>query len=223
MSHKGLLLGYLGMLLASFCAVPASANNWELVYDSDNLRVLKRDYAGSTLDEIKGVVRVKASLNAVMALLKDAPFNQHWVYRSGGARVLKESGYAQAYVYGVVDAPLPMSDRDTVVRFDYVQDSATREITVTITNEPDFIAAKADFIRVPAMGGHWVLKPESKGWVEVTYQIYGDPGGWIPIWLANQAAVISVKNTLLNLAAVVDRYADARSDFVAESEPAADQ
>jgi hypothetical protein len=52
----------------------------------------------------------------------------------------EESGYAQAYVYGVVDAPLPMSDRDTVVRFDYAQDPQTKDITVTITNFPDFIA-----------------------------------------------------------------------------------
>ena len=202
-------------------AASAAVNDWELVYDSDNLRVLKRDYAGSALDEIKGVVRVKASLNAVMALLKDAPFNQHWVYRSGGARILKESGYAQAYVYGVVDAPLPMSDRDTVVRFDYQQNQVNKEITVTITNAPEFIAPKAGFVRVPEMGGHWRLKPQAQGWVEVSYQIYGDPGGWIPAWLANRAAVLSVQHTLENLAEVVDRYAAARSDFVEELAPVA--
>jgi hypothetical protein len=199
--------------------VPAMAKNWELVYNEDKLRIERRDYAGSALDEIKGVVRVKASLNAVMALLKDASFNQQWVYRSSGARVLEESGYAQAYVYGVVDAPLPMSDRDTVVRFDYLQNPATREITVTITNVPDFIAPKANLVRVPAMGGHWGVKPVADGWVEVTYQIYGDPGGWIPTWVANQAALISVKKTLLNLANVVPRYADARSEFVVEAGP----
>ncbi len=198
--------------------VPARANDWELVYDADNLRVLKRDYAGSTLDEIKGVVRVKASLNAVMALLKDAAFNQHWVYRSGGAQILKESGYAQVYVYGVVDAPLPMSDRDTVVRFDYRQNPVNKYITVTITNVPEFIAPKAGFVRVPEMGGHWRLKPEAGGWVEISYQIYGDPGGWIPAWLANRAAVLSVTHTLHNLAAVVSRYADAHSEFVDEAQ-----
>jgi hypothetical protein len=30
------------------------ANDWQVVYKSDNLRVSKRDYAGSALDEIKG-------------------------------------------------------------------------------------------------------------------------------------------------------------------------
>lgn len=220
---KGLFIGLLGLAHGMLCALPVLANDWEPVFANEQLRVFKRDYAGSALDEIKGVVRVQASLNAVMALLKDAPFNRHWVYRSGGARILQESGYAQAYVYGLVDAPLPMKDRDTVVRFDYRQDPQTREITVTITNMPDFIAPKTGLIRVPAMGGHWGLKPEADGWMEVTYQIHGDPGGWIPAWLANQAALVSVKNTLLNLASVVHRYADASSDYVAEPDPGAQQ
>jgi hypothetical protein len=41
-----------------------------------------RAYAGSALSEIKGVTRVKASQNAVMALLKDDQFNNRWVYRT---------------------------------------------------------------------------------------------------------------------------------------------
>jgi len=211
MSTRGLAVILLGSL-------SAQAGDWEPVYADENLRVQRRDYAGSDLDEIKGVVRVKATLNAVMALLKDAQFNREWVYRSGGASILQDSGYAQAYVYGVVDAPYPMSDRDTVVRFDYQQDQETKEITVTITNFPAFIAKKADLVRVPGIGGFWHLKPEEDGWVEVTYQVYGDPGGWIPVWLANRAAVVSVQETLRNMISAVSRYEGARSEFVEEAD-----
>lgn len=205
-----------GLVASVLATVPAQAGEWELVYAIDNLSVQRRDYAGSELDEIKGIVRVKATLNAVMALLKDAEFNREWVYRSGGARILQDSSYTQAYVYGVVDAPFPMSDRDTVVRFDYQQDPTTKEITITITNFPDFIPAKAEFIRVPRLGGYWHLKPEQDGWVEVIYQVYGDPGGWIPVWMANRAALLSVQETLRNMISVVGRYESARSDFVEE-------
>lgn len=204
-------------LAAFFVTTPARANVWELVYEAGDLRVQRRDYGGSELDEIKGTVRVKASLNAAMALLKDAQFNRHWVYRSGGATILKENSYAQVYVYGVVDAPFPMSDRDTVVRFDYQQNPETKEITVAITNFPAFIPEKEELVRVPEFGGYWALKPEKGGWLEVTYQVYGDPGGWIPVWLANRAAVISVQNTLHNMISVVNRYEDVKSEFVDEA------
>jgi len=207
----------LGLAATLFGSLSAHAGEWEQVYGDENVRVQRRDYPGSELDEIKGVVRVKATLNAVMALLKDAQFNREWVYRSRGASILQDVGYAQAYVYGVVDAPYPMSDRDTVVRFDYQQDQETKEITVTISNFPAFIAEKTDLVRVPAIGGYWHLKPEKDGWVAVTYQVYGDPGGWIPVWLANRAAVISVQETLRNMISAVSRYEGARSEFVEEA------
>jgi hypothetical protein len=203
-------------LLVALLPAPVLASDWETVFESDGLLVQRRPYPGSALQEIRGVTRVKASLNAVMALLKDAGFNRQWVYRSGGAKILQENGYAQAYVYGVVDAPWPMEDRDTVVRFDYGQEPDTRVITITIANFPDFIPAQGQFVRVPDFGGYWRLRPEAGGWVEITYQVYGDPGGWIPVWVANYAAVTSVTRTLQNLPGVIDRYRDAHSPFVQE-------
>jgi hypothetical protein len=214
-------LGLFVFAWVTLVTLTARAGEWELVYTAENLSVLRRDYTGSELDEIKGIVRVNASLNAVMALLKDADFNREWVYRSGGARILQDSGYTQAYVYGVVDAPFPMSDRDTVVRFDYEQDPVTRAITITITNFPDFVPTEAGLIRVPTFGGFWKLQPEKDGWVEVTYQVYGDPGGWIPVWVANRAALVSVQETLRNMISVVSRYESVSSGLVEEpTEPA---
>lgn len=191
-------------------------NGWELVFERGDLRVQRREYRGSELQEIKGTTRLRASLAATMALLKDAPYNDQWVYRSGGARVLQQTGYSQAYVYGVVDAPWPMHDRDTVVRFDYTQDPRTGIITIEITNFPDFIPPEEPLVRVPDFGGFWQLRPEGDGWIAVTYQVYGDPGGRIPVWIANYAAALSVTRTLQNMTGAVQNYAGATSAEVVE-------
>ncbi len=208
-----------GVLSILLLAQPGLASAWESVLGGENLRVERRPYAGSALDEIRGVTRVRSSLNALMALLKDARYNRQWVYRSGGATILQENGYGQAYVYGVVDAPWPMSDRDTIVRFDYHQDSSTKNITITISNVPSFAGEEPGLIRVPDFGGFWKLNPQQDGWVEVIYQVYGDPGGYVPVWLANYAAAVSVIRTLQNLPEAVTRYADARSEWVDEPPP----
>jgi len=178
--------------------------------------VERRPYSGSALDEIRGVIHLRANLGAVMALLKDAPFNRQWVYHSGGATVLREEGYARAWVYGIVDAPWPMQDRDTVVRFDYSQQADSGDILIRITNCPDFLPPQPGYVRVPDFGGFWALRPLADGMVEVTYQVYGDPGGWIPVWLANFAAVTSVTRTLQNMRHAVQRYRDAHPDYVRE-------
>ena len=207
----------LGLIVGVLLTMPAMAGDWQPVSNDGKVSVQRREYRGSALQEIRGVTRLKASLNAVMALLKDAQFNQHWVYRSGGATILKENGYQQAYVYGVVDAPWPIQDRDAVVRFDYWQHPQSAEITITITNSPAFIEPESGYVRVPDFGGFWRLRPLADGWVEVTYQVHGDPGGWIPVWLANSAAITSVTRTLENMASVVGRYSGARSQFVREA------
>ncbi|NQX89845.1 MAG: hypothetical protein HRT77_14405 [Halioglobus sp.] len=196
--------------------ISALAEDWELVFAVDEVRVERRNYRGSALDEIRGRVVLQASLNAVMALLKDDDFNDQWVYRSGGARVLQDFGYSQAYVYGIVDAPFPMTDRDTVVRFDYRQDAETQEITIDITNFPDFIPAVEGYTRVPDFGGFWKLRPLDDDRVEVIYQVYGNPGGWIPVWLANRAAQVSVQHTLLKMQDVVGRFEGVQSEYVNE-------
>jgi hypothetical protein len=203
--------------LAAASSVPRPALAWQLVHAGESLRVEQREYPGSPLLEVRGVLRLRTTLNAVMALLRDADFNDHWVYRSGGARILLQEGYARAYVYGVVDAPWPMQDRDTVVRFDYQQDPVTRVVLITISNAPDYLPAVDGLVRVPEFGGFWQLEPEAAGWVRVTYQVRGHPGGMIPVWLANRAAARSVQQTLRNMPGAVRRYAGARSPHVLEA------
>lgn len=209
-------LSQAGVLIILSLALPATADAWDTVFDDGVVRVQQRPYGSSPLMEVKGEVRVTASLNALMALLGDADYNRHWVYRSGGATIVEAAGYRQAYVYGVVDAPWPMQDRDTIVRFDYLQDPETLEITISISNFPDFLPEKPGLVRVPDFGGFWHLLPRADGQVDVTYQVHGDPGGWVPVWLANYAAALSVIRTLQHLPAAANRYRDARSDAVRE-------
>lgn len=204
-------------LLVLANSAPTHASEWQAVFEGDGVLVEQRAYDNSPLMELRGQTRLTASLNAVMALLKDADYNSHWVFRSGGAKVLQSSGYAQSYVYGVVDAPWPMQDRDTVVRFDYTQHPLTRIVTIKISNHPEFIPHQSGLVRVPDFGGLWQLRPLPGGHVDVIYQVHGNPGGWVPPWLANYAAQISVSQTLRNMPAAVARYySAANSDEVNE-------
>ena len=209
-------LRILWLLVALVMPGTAAAGAWETVLEENGLRVQQRPYEGSPLLEVRGEIQVSASLNAIMALLKDADYNHEWVHRSRGATILEESGYVQAYVYGIVNAPWPIQDRDTVVRFDYVQDPETREIVIDFTNFPDLVPEEPGLVRVPDIGGFWRLRPLHDGRVDIVYQVHGNPGGWVPTWIANYAAVMSVSETLRKLPQAVQRYAGARSEFVRE-------
>ncbi len=178
---------------------------WDLVYEDEGIRVSERPYPGSPVSELRGERVLDATLGEVMALLRDADYNDRWVYRSGGARIIAEEGSARAWVYGIVDAPWPMADRDTVVRFDYRQDPSSAVIIIDITNLPDYLPPEPGRVRVPDFGGFWRLAPATGG-VAVTYQVRGAPGGMVPVWLANRAARLSVRRTLQNMPDAVARY-----------------
>lgn len=200
-----------------FClSLPATADDWDLVYKNELLSVSTRLYQQSPLKEIKGTTKVKASLSSLVALFQDAEFNDEWVYRSGGAKIVKKTSDYSAYVYGVVDAPWPMRDRDTIVRFDLKQNRSNKEILISISNFPHYLPKNSFLVRVPDFGGYWLLKPITKGWVEVTYQVHGHPGGLIPIWLANKAAIRTVIKTLENIQSAADRYTHIKLEFIAE-------
>ena len=109
-------------------------------------------------------------------------------------------------VYGVVDAPAPMQDRDTIVRFDLRQDPVSRVVTIDIVNQPLYLPEEPGRVRVPDFGGFWRLEPIGNSDIRVTYQVYGDPGGWVPVWLANYAALRSVVGTLQAMPAALKRY-----------------
>lgn len=204
------------LLLLCLGMPPTYGDGWDTVAEEDGVLVLQRPYGSSPLMELRGEVRLQASLNAVMALLRDADYNRSWVYRSGGATILQASGYSPVYVHGVVDAPWPIQDRDSVVRFDYAQDAGTLAITIDIANTNAFLPPRPGLVRVPDIGGFWQLIPLPGGYVDVIYQVHGDPGGWVPPWLANYAATLSVLNTLRNMPGAVVRYRGATSGHVAE-------
>jgi hypothetical protein len=51
------------LLLAALAPAPVLASDWKTVVESGDLRVQRRPYPGSALQEIRGVTRIEASLN----------------------------------------------------------------------------------------------------------------------------------------------------------------
>ncbi|MGB1141845.1 MAG: hypothetical protein ACPG1A_13165, partial [Halioglobus sp.] len=63
-------------------AGPARSEDWQVIHDDGDVLVQQRAYIDSPLMELRGQTRLRGSLGEVMALLKDADFNDQWVYRS---------------------------------------------------------------------------------------------------------------------------------------------
>ena len=169
---------------------------WSLAKEADGIKVYVREVPDSSLREFRGEVQVKTSADRVVQTLKDASAFKKWMPDVVVSDLLRSTSTEQ-YHYLENKAPWPVSPRDGVYHFTYSRTSeANREvITVRVEAVPNYVPQREGRVRIPKADGHWKLVPTADG-VSVSYQIHASPGGAIPEWLANRAAVDTPFDTL---------------------------
>lgn len=120
----------LALLQTGFAAVP-NTDDWALEKDSYGVKVYTRSVAGWDMKEYKAVVQVRATLAQVEAVLRDAPNRGKWIHNAYNTKDVKVVSKNEMYTYCAIDAPLPVSDRDNVVNWKYVQVSS-KEIRIDV-------------------------------------------------------------------------------------------
>ena len=177
--------------------------SWSLKKDKNGIQVFTRKSAQSSLDEFKGVALIEATVAEIVELFKAVEKMPQWVPDCKSSELLVLAQYYQVH-YTVTSAPWPLKDRDAYVQYHYYQ-TDDNGVKVVFQGLPDYEPEVPDYIRVPTIDGHWLLTPKSKTTTEVTYQVHAEPGGAIPHWLANTAAVDTPFDTLKNLRDFLER------------------
>ncbi|WP_019658625.1 START domain-containing protein [Variovorax atrisoli] len=169
---------------------------WSLAKEADGIKVYVREVPDSSLREFRGEVQLKTSTDRVVQTLKDASAFKKWMPDVVVSDLLRSTSTEQ-YHYLENKAPWPVSPRDGAYHFTYSRTSeANREvITVRVEAVPNYVPQRKGRVRIPKADGHWKLVPTADG-VSVSYQIHASPGGAIPEWLANRAAVETPFDTL---------------------------
>ena len=206
------------ILLANSCFF--AQENWTLKKDENGIKVYTRKTADSDIRELKAVFYIKAPLKTLVAVIDDWDNYPEWVYRCGKSSSLKKISETEGIHYQTVTAPWPVQNRDFIVNIKFTQDEKTGAITLLSTSKPDYIPVDDESIRVKKINSHWYLKPLKDGTVEVINQILVDPGGDIPVWLVNLAAVEGPYETMLHFKEMIKKkkYIDAKVPFVKESQ-----
>lgn len=187
------------VLPISLYLFPNILNAWELKENEDGIQVHTRENPGIEFKEFKGVTRIAASLNSIVALLDDIESYPNWYHNCRESKLLKRVSSEEGFTYSITETPWPTDDRDSIVHFNRTQDPETKIVTMQLKGVADYIKQKPDLTRIPELQGYWKLSPLPGNMVEVTFQVLADPGGKIPAWLANAMVVDMPYNSLLNM------------------------
>lgn len=197
----------LALVPAILCvwAVPALADStpeWRADGVSDGLWVQRREVRGSSYDEF----RVIAARTLNLSRLCDVIFakggvqsNVHFKKRE----LLRETD-TERWMYEQIAVPW-VSDRDYVMhtKLEVPASSGRCEVSFATENDPSRPPVRG-FVRIPAIRGHWAAAPLADGRLWIAYEVFSDPGGGIPGFLARggqrDAAIDFVKHVLARAA-----------------------
>jgi hypothetical protein len=175
---------------------------WERVSDKDGIVVERRNVEGFKLKEFVGRGVVAAPIGRVLAVIRDAKRRGEWMPACGGSYLVEENEAARTQVaYFRIKAPWPVADRDSVNRAEMRVEPDKHRVYLPFeaVNVADVPPVKG-VVRMPFMRGHWVLTPVDGGKAtEAEYQVFANPGGILPDWVANLASKELPRETIAGL------------------------
>ncbi|MFN7119501.1 MAG: START domain-containing protein [Saprospiraceae bacterium] len=176
------------LLAAGLLLLPhlSAQKEWKLRKKIDDLQVYARTPEEGKVQEIKVKCTVEATLSSIVAIINDVESAPAWVYACTEARLLDQVSHTEAITYGKIEFPFPMQNRDFITRTKLRQDQRTGEVTILMSNLPDYLPKTRKYIRIPKLAVQWQLRPLSANHVEIHYVMASDPGGNIPTWLINK-------------------------------------
>ncbi len=181
-----------------------AGDGWKLVTAKNGISVFTRPARDSRVDEFKAVITIKSELKVLGEVMKDIPAQPQWIADCTQAKVVKRINKSVLVIYSVYKTPWPVTDRDTVIETVTRVDPAYRWFTINMKSVDSYhVPVKNNLVRVRKLKGKWTFRKTGKKSVRVTYRLSVDPGGSLPLWLANRTSRESPYTTLLNLRKMV--------------------
>jgi uncharacterized protein YndB with AHSA1/START domain len=200
----------LAAVLLNACAVHG---DWRLQQETDAVRYFEREHPGSAIPEFRAEVRIRASLQDVMNVLTDFASHPNWIHRLASTSVIRTVGFAEAYLYQVVDLPL-IADRDMLVHGRIVPVEPGEHVVLELEAAPDYCedktiqaceaAKRSGLVRVRQLSGTFDIRRVDPDRVEVSWQQHLDPGGAVPAWATRLMLKDVPIESLRNLKALVE-------------------
>jgi hypothetical protein len=169
------------LLLAGSAA--ADASPWRPDGTVGGVQIERRDVPGSHFDELRLSLMSPLSLERLCAAIYPTVFSAAPEPRFKKRELLKETE-SERWTYEQISVPI-VSDRDYVMHVKLNKPPSTGRCDVTFETVVDASRPPVPgFVRIPVIRGHWDLAPAGDGRMIVRYEIFSEPGGAVPAFLA---------------------------------------
>lgn len=185
------MLGDFGMwtlVLTLLWAIPqANLNPWQQASQRDDVAVFTREVQDSPLRELKAESVMPFGAETLWQVIVDtAHYADFMPYMEEARRITSDTDSVH-YEYQRLNLPL-VKKRDYVIKTTSEPDGGDGVWVHRWQSAPDIGPAPTkDAVRLTRVDGSWTLRRLDADHTHVTYQLYTDPGGSLPRWIANRA------------------------------------
>lgn len=172
------------LLCCLFITVVASSQkNWELVKNEYEIKIFTRKTDTTTIKEYLATTIVNAPIDSVCKKILDVKNLHLWNFKTTANTILKKTNDSTWIIYMQNTLDWPVKNRDHVSKL--VLFKKKNDYFLYLTPENKMVKEKQGIIRIKNFKGFWHLNKINNTQTKVTQQMYGDPGGNIPVILIN--------------------------------------
>ncbi|MGH1440102.1 MAG: START domain-containing protein [Cellvibrionaceae bacterium] len=188
--------------------------SWKEKKDKDGIKIYTSKVADSKFDAVYGSMLVQASVNSLVALVKDTDSCSQWADLCKESRVEKKNSEVEYFVYTYNDVPFPVTDRDVIAKVNWSQDPDTLAVIMTAEPTPDMLK-ETNAVRIIEADSRWYFTPQADGSTKVETFAHINPNGPTPAWLINMLLVSSPFKTMQGMKKMMESgiYDNADSIF----------
>ncbi|MGI1678385.1 MAG: hypothetical protein K6L75_06630 [Cellvibrionaceae bacterium] len=204
-------------LVFSSNTYPGETGPWELQISNNStseVTLYFRNYPDSKIPEFKAITTIQSTMASVLAVLLDYDACKKWVHQCEHSFSIQSINSREQYIYQINKLPF-VKDRDVILHATLFFSEEAKNITIKLIADPDFCSRASEelsencksidpsrYVRVTTAIGHYELKEIGNN-IQVTWQQYLEPGGFLPNWLAkSQLSDLPIK-TLMTLHKIV--------------------
>jgi len=198
----------------------SGSNRWELAVDKGGVQVYTLKAPGSVVERIKGVTRVRTTLNAAvdMMMQTDSKDCSEWFPGCQSVQPVKAwnpRDLTYTHLFRLAGHP-PFAPREVLLKAQVTQDPGTKSVLIEFMAMPDELPQNPCCFRVSHMHNTWRYTPLDNGEVEVEVLMNVDLG--VPYVLFNRLTPLVLRHLLANLQKYEDnpRWHRARYELIKE-------
>ena len=176
----------LSLLTLSTGHAAADLSRAKLAINKNGIKVWTYQLPNNPAFNYRATTVLNSSVTSVAAVILDTDYLIQWVPYVSAVNVIDRNDASGSFIIRMqLDFPFPLQDRDVVIQGKISQAS---DGTVVIKNRAisdSRVPVHHNVVRLNHYEGDWTLKPLGPAKTEVSTTGYGDPGGVIPLSVAN--------------------------------------